>query len=318
MIDDYLAELLAHLRLPDGKRRRVVAEVEDHLACAAADLHAEGLDPDQAEHEAVRRFGPAGELARTFLEQEAARGAMRTAQAATVFALVCGALLIGAPGRSLFAGAFPFSVPAFVLGQVALVAGALTFVRAWRARREGGPRGARLTLVLRGTLVVLGCAAAGIVDALVRALIAGHVWGVGGAAALVALLFGTMATGATLMRSRRKALALPSAPTGPDQDVETLYGALAACVPWLDPRRHPWRFAAIVSAGAGLALAAAHAMTEGGLSLHHLTQQLHGAGLIIGVETAASLLGFAVLGRYLGLRSDTGGAAPGPRSSAAQ
>ncbi len=58
MIDDYLADLLAQLRLPTRRRRRIVAEVEDHLACAAAELHAEGLPPDQAEHEAVTAVRP--------------------------------------------------------------------------------------------------------------------------------------------------------------------------------------------------------------------------------------------------------------------
>ena len=75
MITDYLLELLAELRVPMRRRRRILAEVGDDLACAAADLCADGLAAEEAEREAVRRFGDAAELARSFVEQEAAQGA---------------------------------------------------------------------------------------------------------------------------------------------------------------------------------------------------------------------------------------------------
>jgi hypothetical protein len=192
------------------------------------------------------------------------------------------------------------------------VAGGLTFARSWRARRQGGPRGARLTLILRGTLVVLGCAAAALVDALVRALVVGHAWGADGSIALVVLSFGTMATGATLMRSRRRARAVPSTPTASDDDIETLYRVLAGCLPWLDPRRHPWRFAAIVATGAGVAIAGAHGLSEGGFSVHHVAREMYAAAILVGTEAFAALIGFALLGRYLGLRSDRGAPSTGP------
>src|SRR5947209_2447189 len=72
MITDYLLELVAELNVPLARRRRIVAEVEDHLHCAAAELHASGLDAEAAEREAVRRFGPARGPARTFHEDAAA------------------------------------------------------------------------------------------------------------------------------------------------------------------------------------------------------------------------------------------------------
>ncbi|WP_138444685.1 permease prefix domain 1-containing protein [Sinomonas susongensis] len=58
-IDAYLDELLASIR--DGEPsavRRLLAETEAHLHESARRLHAQGLEPEEAEREAVRRFGP--------------------------------------------------------------------------------------------------------------------------------------------------------------------------------------------------------------------------------------------------------------------
>lgn len=240
MIDDYLGELLERLQLPARRRRRILAEVEDHLACAAADLHAEGLDAEQAERAAIERFGPAHELAQTFLEHEAARRGMRAAQ--------------------------------------------------------------------RGAFVVVGCAAAGLLDAMLRALAGGHTWSADGWTALGVLLAGAAVTGATVARAREQARRVP--PSESADEPRDIVETLGRYVPWV--RRHPWRFAATIAIGAGLALAAAHSLSEGGFSLHHLDRQLQAAGLLVSVEALAALLGFAVLGRYLGLRSDTGAAAAEP------
>jgi hypothetical protein len=70
------------------------------------------------------------------------------------------------------------------------------------------------------------------------------------------------------------------------------------------PRRHPWRFAAGVSIVAGVALAVGHGLSEGGVPVHHVLRALDAGAIIACVEALAALLGFAVLGRYLGLRSD--------------
>jgi hypothetical protein len=320
VIDDYLAELLAHLRLPMTRRQRIVSEVEDHLACVAAELHAEGLNPEQAEREAISRFGTAPELARTFHEQEAARGGLQAAHATAACALVCAAVLISARGP------FPSALVGFVFGQVALVAGAVTFVRAWCI--EGGPYGWRLALVLRGSLVVLACAVIGIGTG-----VGIGTGGVRGWAALAALSPASVLTSATALRSRRKALAVSgSLDAAGAQDilvdvqraamlalergarrVPTLRRAvrLVEIVPWGDLRRHPWRFGVAVSAAAGVALAVGHGLTEGGLPpVRHLPLALLGGTLLFAIEALAALLGFALLGRYLGLRSGTGAPSP--------
>jgi hypothetical protein len=52
-----------------------------------------------------------------------------------------------------------------------------------------------------------------------------------------------------------------------------------------------------------LAFAAGHGLSDGGLSLSHLLNQLLRGALIAGIEALAALLGFAVLGRFLGIRT---------------
>ncbi len=46
MITDYLAELIGSLDVPAARRRRIIAEVEDHLQSTAAELHASGYEVD--------------------------------------------------------------------------------------------------------------------------------------------------------------------------------------------------------------------------------------------------------------------------------
>lgn len=356
MIKRYLAELQAHLRLPGGRRRRILSEVEDHLACAAAELSATGeVGPQDAELQAIQRFGPAPELAQRFLEQEATRSGLRAAQATGVLGVLTGLLVSTAPGRALIGTVLPDGLVEFLLAQVALVAGAVTFARGWSSSPEGGPHGARLALVLRGTLVVLACAGTGIAYGVVRALLSGTVLSLGGWVALAVLVSGVAATGFAAVRGWRLAAAAALPPAGPEQHdilgdiqaaallaleraahrvptlaaplrraaslVATLPAALAHRAPrlsaWLDLRRHPWRFALTVSIVAGLAVAVGHGVGEGATT-DHLPKQLLAGGLIASIEAAAALLGFAVLGRYLGLRSDTRAAAPAPRSTGAR
>jgi hypothetical protein len=60
-IDAYLDELLASTRDAEPAAvRRLLAETEAHLRESSARLQGQGLDPEEAEREAVRRFGPVG------------------------------------------------------------------------------------------------------------------------------------------------------------------------------------------------------------------------------------------------------------------
>lgn len=62
-IEEYVAELGAHLRLRPEAAERFLAEVEDHLQSAADQEVAAGLEPGEGERAAVRRFGSAREIA---------------------------------------------------------------------------------------------------------------------------------------------------------------------------------------------------------------------------------------------------------------
>jgi hypothetical protein len=63
-IREYLDRLRRELRGHPLLARRVVEEIADHLAAAAEHERSAGLDPGQAEANAVRRLGPAEQIAR--------------------------------------------------------------------------------------------------------------------------------------------------------------------------------------------------------------------------------------------------------------
>jgi len=58
VIDSYLADLRRALRARFFLQRRLLAEVEDHLRESAEELRRSGLAAEDAEREAVARFGP--------------------------------------------------------------------------------------------------------------------------------------------------------------------------------------------------------------------------------------------------------------------
>ncbi len=63
-IEEYLDELLLRLHVPPRDARRLLAETEAHLREGAEVAEQRGLTREDAEREAVRRFGPAGDVAR--------------------------------------------------------------------------------------------------------------------------------------------------------------------------------------------------------------------------------------------------------------
>ena len=63
-IEWYLDELFDRLAGTGAAGRRALMEAEYHLRAVAADTMTRGLPEDQAEHEAVRRFGPPALVAR--------------------------------------------------------------------------------------------------------------------------------------------------------------------------------------------------------------------------------------------------------------
>jgi len=74
-IADYLDRLDGELRLQRAPRRRLLAEVEDHLRSSALET---GADVCEAERAAVERFGAAATVARGFAHTVAATSARRS------------------------------------------------------------------------------------------------------------------------------------------------------------------------------------------------------------------------------------------------
>lgn len=319
MITDYLAELIGALDTSPARRRRIVAEVEDHLQCAAAELHAAGLSCDAAEREAVRRFGPAGALAATFREDEAAIAARGAGRAAMILAALIVLAVADPPGIVTWARAgFPAGLVTFVFGQIACVAAGLTLMRCYRARATRGPRGVRLTLVLRGTLVVTVCAAVIFACGLAVVATAPGTTPLLTVAALVALGGAIASSGRTVCRARRRAAAAgidrAAGPTAQDDALSDLaalsdpvLGPLLRRVPrllaWLHLRRHPWRVASLLALACGVPLGIANIVGEGGLPAPgRIPLALLAGFVIVAIEATAVLLSFLALGRYLGIR----------------
>jgi HAAS len=346
MITDYLAELIEMLELPAKRRRRIVAEVEDHLQCAATELHASGLDPVSAEREAVRRFGPARELAQAFLEDEAARAGRAAGGAAVALALLVLLVTADPPGLMHWPETpFPTGVVSFVSGQVALVAGALTLLRIWRAGSTRGPRGVRLALVLRGAQVVVVCALVVLGCALILAIPHAGSTPLREWLVVAVLAVGLARAWPALWRGRHRTLAARIDPAAaPDVHEDALSDVLAFAdavitrverrvavarglrsaitsrLVWLrrraprltscfDLRHDPWRFASMLALLAGATLAFGHGLGEGGPPpLRDLARAFVAGAILLSVEGAAVLVSFGTLGRFLGIRATS---APG-------
>jgi hypothetical protein len=86
-IEWYLDELFDQLAGTGAAGRRALMEAEYHLRAVAADAMARGLPEDQAEHEAVSRFGPPALVAR---KMRSAQGAGRLNRAVSTGWLLAG------------------------------------------------------------------------------------------------------------------------------------------------------------------------------------------------------------------------------------
>jgi hypothetical protein len=91
-IERYLDELFDRLAGQGAAGRRALTEAEDHLRAAAADAVASGLPADQAEHDAVTRFGSPAMVAR---KMRSAHGARRLNRALSAGWLLAGLTFAG-------------------------------------------------------------------------------------------------------------------------------------------------------------------------------------------------------------------------------
>jgi hypothetical protein len=275
-------------------RRRVAAEIEDHLAC----------DP-KAE------LGEPRDVARRFADELGTVRALRAA-AASFAALAFAGILFGVAFVSSppFAfGAAPPGAPllgrlanigAILAPQLAFVGGGLAALRAVRRRRASVVPAAEAAVIVRRAVLGTLAGAATMVSLGVMAVeFRSHLpgwWVTLGEAAAAAGLLALAAALPSLLAALR---VRPIAPGG-GGDLFDDFGAWAR----LPVRGHPWRFAfataGIVAVVIALAGVAASDAIDGALR-----------GIADGL---VCLLGFATLGRFLGLWSpaDSPGA-PEPR-----
>lgn len=274
-----LARELAAARVPRNRRLRIVAELEDHLAC----------DPT-----AEARLGRPGELARRFAD-ELGTTLSRRAAFAVFLALVPLGLLSGALFAALGPAGYTSSKPNFIGGavilgtQLAFVGGTLALLRAWRIRRELVVPAAQSTVLLRrGALGIAG----GMLT------VAGVAYGAGSATGVASwfapLAYATAVVGTATLAAAAVVLGhayrLRPVASGPARgDLETDLGPVVPAV----LRGNAWRLAIAIAGLVALCIAVAGAAQ--GDPFDGLARAL--------LDGLACLAGFAVLGRFLGLRS---------------
>jgi hypothetical protein len=290
MIDAYARELSSELRslgVPASRRRRLLAETEDHL---------------RSDPEALSRFGSAGDIARQCADEFGSSGARRVS--ITAFAVLAFAgLLFGGLMLAVFATVprhtivcctttSPVQTLTFavlvIAPQVAFVSGVLAVVRAFRLRRTTPlPRSEVGVLRRRSAIAVLSGAAA------MAALVAFTVQHGSVLPGLLVPASYAAGTASVLL------LALTSVPLVVTSRVRVqtagaagdVFSDLGPVVP-APLRGHPWAFAA------ACALAVALVVFLPGIP----ADDAYDAALRGAAEAIACLLGFAVLGRFLSLR----------------
>ncbi|MEA2372362.1 MAG: hypothetical protein QOH12_2756 [Solirubrobacteraceae bacterium] len=282
--EDLAAELGRH-GISGRRRRAILLEIEDHIACEPA---------------CVSRLGDPRALAVEFADELAAESARRGARAAfgalslAAVALIASQVAIGRAGgypgidngRSLVVGLLA-SLCMVVAPQVALVAGSLGLLRSLRRRREPVLPAGEVRLLRRRTWVGLGGGLATSIALGVDVVNFSEIqpaWYVGLIGGLAGLSVVGLAAAAASLRSTGE---LVVSTTGPAGDVFDDLPLLARL------RDRPWRLCGLVAGGVGLAMTLAEWHAE-----RSLAEGLQ-RGIFEGVAAAA---GFALLGRAIGAR----------------
>jgi hypothetical protein len=259
--------------------RRILDELRDHQAC---DPHAELGDPRLLAHQFADELGTARSRRAAF----AAFGALGLAGAAYAVAFVASTLngpsAFDLHARTPILGGLA-AVAVVLAPQVAFVAGSLAALRAFRRRHERAIPARDAQILVRRTSLAL---TAGLATMAAIGLYA-YEYGVETGIAYVG---GSVGGGALLLAAPSVLAALRVRPTAPGEADDVL-ADLGRLVP-TPLRDDPWRFAKAVAVLAG-ALVWAAGIVQG----DPIDALLRGM-----VEAGACLGGFAVLGRYLGLR----------------
>jgi hypothetical protein len=288
VIARYLAELATQLDavgIRGARRRRILAEAEDHLC--------ESGDPD--------RFGDPALIAARFADELATAGARRLgfgvvaalAPAGLLYAVLLGFVRPGPDIAS--ARTLPLGLTAAVLmllaPQVALAAGLLSAAQAWRLRADASAPAAAVALLHRRVVVALG---AGLVSTVAIGAYA-YEYGAGLPPWSRTFTFAAATTavvplGALTAALTRTARVRPTT-AGPAGDVFDDLAPLLDRLPF-ELRGRPWRFCLLFAVAV-----AALALVGGGVD--------EGPRNAI-AEFAAVCVGFAVFGGVLGLRDSEG------------
>jgi hypothetical protein len=343
LIERYLVRLDAELRLPARARRRIIAEARDHLRELAGSVGVESDATCQAS--AIDAFGAPAVVAERFA-YELALGATRRAarSGASMFLL---ALVLWDLCTSSFIHVAPGwindglgTVSLWILGQVGLIAGAVSLARARVARRADGTDTIRLRYIVRGLIVLSICTGVTVAIAMVGVASAATTqgarhdsWVLLAALTLGCVVVTAIGTSATWRASQRLAVfdGIAVTSTGREALLDVLMsagdglgylarrvglsprltrviaartrGALRGLAAF-DPQEHPWRFATLIALLAGSAVPALNlaVLTLTGKLDSQLGQLATTAPALITVEAALVLAGYATLGRYLGLR----------------
>jgi hypothetical protein len=281
---DELSQRLADVGIRGRLRTRIVAEFADHLAC----------DPEA-------KLGAPEDVARRFADELGTQRARRAALLAFGALAVAGLLFAGAFLASQAEGlpvsrwgqdAPPLGAVGLVLiaigAQVAFVAGLLALLRTFRLRRDPILARGEAVFLARRAMVGLVAGFACLVGlALVGAEFAHRMppwWQpLAFGAAVVGACFLAAATPAVMAGMRVR----PVQP-GPVGDLSDDLGPLVP--PQLQGR--PWLLALLVALGVGAVIALAGVIQDDPYD-----------GLLRGIaDGTACLIGFALLGSYLGLR----------------
>jgi hypothetical protein len=279
---DQLAVELSAVGIRSRRRTRILAEFGDHLDC---DAGAQLGDPTAL----ARQF--ADELGTVLARRAAFAGFAGLAVAALLFAV--GALTAqprlfsSAGGVASALGSIGAGLVALG-GQVAVVAGTLAALRAFRRRRAPVVSRDEAVVMVRRTGVGLGAGLVTMVGFALSVIALEHPLADGWTRLALGLAAGGIAA---IVLAAPPALAAarlrPVAPGSPGD----LYEDLGPRVP-LPLQGSPWRFALVVAAAVGT-----------GVTLAGIVQSDPYDGLLRGLlDGAACLTGFGVLGRYLGLR----------------
>jgi hypothetical protein len=276
MIDE-LGHELGAVGIRGRLRRRIVAEFRDHRSC---DPDADLGDPRAIARQFADELGTSRSRRAAF----AVFGALGVAGIAYTVAFVAANTLGRAdlhPRSPLLAGLA--SVTAVVAPQVAFVAGSLAFLRALRRRGARALPAAELRMLARRTSLALACGLA----TMGAVALLGYEYSVRTGIAFVGAAAGG---GALLLASASVLSAVRVHGTAPG-DSGDVFADLAGLVPER-LRGDPWKLARAVALLVGVGVWVAGIAAADPLD-----------GLLRGVlEALACLGGFAVLGRFLGLR----------------